>query len=749
MGWRKKALQGRRHKYLCTLLTVICGISLMQGNHVYAIKDVKESEDKGMILTREEALIRQDSVTFTVFSKETKESQVTIKAEEKKNDVIIKVNGVKQKVVSLPEEDQILLKLNAGINTIEFEGYTEVEQLEIDQEEVLSQVGCTKSYVTYEAEECETNTTIAEENRTYGQIASEAVGRRFVRLENEKDFLSFQLKEPTDAITIRYCIPDSEDGQGLEETLNMYIDGKCQPIHLTSKYSWFYGSYPFTNIPSQGNAHHFFDEVRIPLDQTYKEGTQIRFEKGKENKAEYYIIDLIETEKIAPEIEKPENALSITDYGAVADDDTDDSKAFYDCLADAAKQGKEVWIPKGVFRIDQSNSGRGIRISEENTVIRGAGMWHSYITGDHAAFLIAANHTAFYDFSMIGTAIVRRDAEDPAAFETNYDSNHTEDVTIQNIYMQHYKVGAWTYSTDGIHIVGCRIRNMFADGINLCRGTKNSVIEQCSIRNTGDDCLAMWSQNETDYNNVVRKNQIEIPCLANNIALYGGKNITICDNYLSDTIINGAGINISTNFSPKSEEGVILIKNNSLVRCGSMDTNYGNIGDGAIWFNTVYGCDQKASIRMEANQIIDSSYHGISFYGFGEVNDVVMNQNCITKTKINGVQIEGSTRGFITGDQNQFSEISSENVNNKSEKTFQVDLFVNDEHIKTVLEEEKEEEEPTTKEEEQKEEEAAKEDTKNEKAKSKKSNTGTFVVIGCIVVICLIGVLFIRRGKKK
>ena len=46
---------------------------------------------------------------------------------------------------------------------------------------------------------------------------------------------------------------------------------------------------------------------------------------------------------------------------------------------------------------------------------------------------------------------------------------------------------------------------MFVDGINFHQGVTNSMVEQTIIRNTGDDCLAMWPETPNAYSANVRE----------------------------------------------------------------------------------------------------------------------------------------------------------------------------------------------------------------------------------------------------
>lgn len=44
------------------------------------------------------------------------------------------------------------------------------------------------------------------------------------------------------SVLIRYSIPDSADGKGLDTSMDLYVDGhKLKELPLTSRYGWYYG----------------------------------------------------------------------------------------------------------------------------------------------------------------------------------------------------------------------------------------------------------------------------------------------------------------------------------------------------------------------------------------------------------------------------------------------------------------------------------------------------------------------------
>ncbi len=125
---------------------------------------------------------------------------------------------------------------------------------------------------------------------------------------------------------------------------------------------------------------------------------------------------------------------------------------------------------------------------------------------------------------------------------------------IQNLWIEHTKCGMWFNGPfSGLQIIATTIRDTylyyylfllwedlffdcrltFADGINLHYDITNVVVEQSTLRNVGDDALAMWSGPTADGNNVFMFNTIQAPAMANGIGIYGGTSNSATDNCIS------------------------------------------------------------------------------------------------------------------------------------------------------------------------------------------------------------------------
>ena len=88
------------------------------------------------------------------------------------------------------------------------------------------------------------------------------------------------------------------NGGGINSTLSLYQNGKfIKKLPVTSRYSWLYGKYPFTNDPKAGKPRDFYDEVRLK-DMVFAKGDVIRLQKAEAD-APYCIVDLVDLEEVA------------------------------------------------------------------------------------------------------------------------------------------------------------------------------------------------------------------------------------------------------------------------------------------------------------------------------------------------------------------------------------------------------------------------------------------------------------------
>ena len=497
--------------------------------------------------------------------------------------------------------------------------------------------GAAVPWIEYEAEDGQTNGESLLPDRTFGTIAAESSGRRAVKLDQAGEYVQLRSTGPANSIVIRFVIPDSKDGQGLETTISLYVDNVFrQKIQLTSEYAWSYGGEEETfNVPKAGGAHHFYDEARA-LVGDIPAGSIVKLQKDADDSAEYYVIDLIDLEQVAPPKIKPEGYLSIVeDCGASPDDGLEDGATIQDCIdkARAAKTG--VWIPVGVFE----SLTHPFEVAD--VTIRGAGMWYSLIHGFYARFNCVGNNCRYFDFAILGETALR----DDKTSENGFNGGAGTGSRLESIWVEHTKVGYWVGpGTNGLVITGSRFRNLFADGVNFCNGTSNSLVENSHFRNTGDDALASWSPkgDPVNTNNVFRFNTVQVPWRANCFAIYGGKDNRIEDNLCYD-VVTYPGIFIAQQFNSNPFDGATVIQRNSLIRAGGRMFHLEH-GALKVWAN-------QGEIRglIVKDILIDSpTFTGIELQGSYPITSVAIENVMVEHAGTSGIYLNSNLQGNAT-----------------------------------------------------------------------------------------------------
>jgi hypothetical protein len=461
-------------------------------------------------------------------------------------------------------------------------------------------------YTEYEAENGNGNGTVMGPGTAYHTPEAEASGRKYVRLTSKGDYVQWGTTSSANSIVIRYSIPDSSGGGGITCPLDILVNGVlAKTLTLTSAYAWVYGSYPWVNNPGSGNGHKFFDEINSLLTEIYP-GDTVTLVK-KDNSASYILIDLIDLEQVPAPLTRPANSVSLADYSPAADGVTDDTSKLQACINAAG--GGTVWVPAGTYKIGS--------LDVANVIIQGAGMWYTRFTGINSRFNCTSGNLKFFDFAIFGETSTRNDN---SGAENGFNGNPGANSILQRIWVERKKcafwVGDWnSYSPPGhLQILDCRFRDLMADAVNLCSGTYHSLIKGCLVRNSGDDGLACWTPTAggpMGYSNSIISNTVQNPWFANGIAIYGGKDHSVIDNIVCDTVSTGSGLYISAQFGEYPFQGKILASGNKLIRCGANESDLGGPA-GAIRIMAWDSYMTNVTIIVSNCDVIDSVKQGIS-----------------------------------------------------------------------------------------------------------------------------------------
>jgi Pectate lyase superfamily protein len=512
--------------------------------------------------------------------------------------------------------------------------------------------GATLPFLEYEAENGETNGMVLGPSRKTGvsdDVAAESSQRKAVKLSAAGQYVKIKSTNEANSIVVRVSVPDSPDGQGASATLSVYVNGTFkQKLTVTSRYSWTYGTAisPSSNNPSDGNAHHFYDEAHALLGDI-PAGASVSVQKDADDSAAYYVVDLIDLEYVGAPIAQPANYLSITDCGATPNDASDDRAAIQACIDKAKAESRGLYIPQGTFNVfSKANDMDTAGLNIDSVTIRGAGMWYSTVSGIWASLYCYGSHCNYSDFAVFGDTTYRNDNGPNSDFGGPTGSGSS----LTNIWMEHSTTGYWVGpNANGLTISNCRIRDLYADGVNFYGGTSNSTVTQTHFRNTGDDAMASWSRAPvpgfspgTNTNNAFKFNTVQAPWLANCFGIYGGNDTKIEDNICADTAMF-PGILVAQQFDSMGFGGTTSIQRDSLQRDGGLD--YGD-GQCALKFFADQGA--MSGFLVKDLQISDSSYCGLQIWGGNSITNLTLQNIAITGSGTSGIQFGAKANGSGT-----------------------------------------------------------------------------------------------------
>ncbi|MEV5686704.1 discoidin domain-containing protein [Streptomyces sp. NPDC052164] len=448
-------------------------------------------------------------------------------------------------------------------------------------------------------------------NRTVGDIAGEASGRRAVNLDATGEYVEFTTRASTNTLVARYSIPDAPGGGGIDSTINVYVDGVMKKaLPLTSKYAWLYGAEAGPgNSPGSGAPRHIYDEAHIMLGETVPAGSRIRLQKDAANTSTY-AIDFVSLEQTAA-VANPDPATYTVPAGLTHQDV---QNALDKVRMDTTGKLVGVYLPAGEYQTSSK-----FQVYGKAVKVTGAGPWYTKFlapgTQENTDIGFRADATAkgssFANFAYFGNYTSRIDGPGKV-----FDFANVSDIVIDNVWNEHMVCLYWGANTDRITIKNSRIRNMFADGINMTNGSTDNLVSNNEARATGDDSFALFSAIDAggaDMKNNVYENLTSIlTWRAAGVAVYGGYDNTFRNIRIADTLVY-SGITISSlDFGyPMNGFGTepTTFENISIVRAGGHF--WGAQTFPGIWVFSASKVFQ--GIRVNHVDIVDPTYSGVMF----------------------------------------------------------------------------------------------------------------------------------------
>lgn len=458
--------------------------------------------------------------------------------------------------------------------------------------------GANVPFVEYHAVDARTNGSVLGPDRAFTHVATEATGRRALHLAAGQ-YAEFVLTSPADAVDLRYSIPDGPDS-----ALHVFVNGRpSADLTLTAKFSHFYGNYPFTKNPADAGEHHYFDDTRTRFDRVLPAGTRIRFQTTADTN-----LDVADFEHVRPAVTMPAGALSVLDFGADPSGAADSGQAIQDAIDAGRTQGRTVWLPPGTYQVNR-------QLVVDRVTLVGAGPWYSVLTGNRVGVFGNAAPTPSTGVHLSGFAVFgQTTARDDSVVDSGFGGSFGGGSTISDVWVQHTKAGMWFDGpSDGLTVSDARIQDTTADGINLHDGVSHTTIQNTFVRNTGDDGMAMWSDQNADHDNAFVHDTVIQPQLANGFAVYGGHDNTVSNDIAADTVTQGGGVHVGNRFGAVPLSGTTTIAGDLLLRDGNLVPN-DPTEIGALWFDAA-DAPMTGTIDVHDDALVDSSYAGIQFVG--------------------------------------------------------------------------------------------------------------------------------------
>jgi hypothetical protein len=487
-------------------------------------------------------------------------------------------------------------------------------------------------------------------NRTIGDLAGEATGRRAVTLNATGDSVAWTSREATNTFVLRYSIPDAPGGGGQNATLDLYANGQLvQPLNLTSHYAWLYGSETSPgDSPSAGSPRHIYDESSFLLAQSYPAGTVFKLQKDTQNTSQY-AIDFMNLEQTAP-TGNPDPAHLVSPAGFTQ---ADVQAALDKVRMDTTGTLTGVYLPAGQYAV----SGRLLVYGKPVKVV-GAGVWYSQFVAPAGQsdtdtgwdLQSGASGSSFTGFAWFGNYTTRQDGPGHT-----WDLRNQSNITIDNVWIEHNVVGIWGASNvQNSTFTNLRIRDTLADGLNLTNGSAGNLISNDEARSTGDDSFALFAAQDQCggcklTNNTIQNVTAIAPWRAAGVAVYGGGGNTVQNFTVSDTLcypgLTISSLNFGFPFEGFEASPQTVIRNFSLPRDGGHF--WGNQAFGAIW---VFSATQPfQGIRVSDATVTDPTYTGIMFQTdyVGGVAQNPVTDTVFTNTTITGAHADND--GFGNG----------------------------------------------------------------------------------------------------
>ena len=333
---------------------------------------------------------------------------------------------------------------------------------------------------------------------------------------------------------------------------------------------------------------------------------------------------------------------SVAEFGAVPNDSGDDTAAIQRAL-DALQAGQTLVFPAGRYLTNKR-----LRVRVPGTSLDGTGATLHATNPDDQAIMIEADDIAVRSFFLTAVTDVRRSAPWHARIAVYSENADGSLKTIRRSVIQDNTVthagapgspgangasagGIILLHADGFLVAGNTVVRTLSDGIHVTGGSRNGRVLGNTVRETGDDMIAVvsyagvgnaalgtaaqmssqWATrvaNKLNQNILIANNNVSGQYWGRGITVVGGEAITIRGNTL-DNIPLSAGILLAREANYESF-GVnnVMVADNTITNVqnlpppydvGGKYASHNPTGHGAVEIHASLFDDEKANAQLK------------------------------------------------------------------------------------------------------------------------------------------------------
>ncbi len=328
---------------------------------------------------------------------------------------------------------------------------------------------------------------------------------------------------------------------------------------------------------------------------------------------------------------QPAGSLSVTSYGAVADDGRDDLAAFRATVTAASQQGRSVWVPAGTFQLGDVWEVRGLEV-------RGAGRDHTTLLAtnpDRGSIDLYGAGVALRDLTHEYVSTTARDGKDVKNSITVRDA---PGFAVTGVHVLRASTAGILVRASSGTISGNRVEATQADGIHITERSSHVTVVDNEVVATGDDCIAVVGyryQGGPSREIEIRGNDVGYGSHARGISVVGGEDVTIAANHVERSRMAGIYISVEASYDTVDTLRIDVLDNVVDATPTNQASGHANV--------LVYGAQGRIDeVVFERNLSVNATNSGFGVWGGGAIEDIYFTGNEVRDAA-------GSPTRFVSG----------------------------------------------------------------------------------------------------